>query len=98
MKEKFYSQQNVMAVRKSLRYSTNIHDSEISDTIKDCISDLKLAGVDLSKVSPASVLMAIKLYCKWIFDYNNKGDSWHVAYDLKVKSLSLDSKGGDSCE
>ncbi len=96
MKEKFYSQQSVIAVRKSLRYSHNKLDSEIEDTIKDCLSDLELAGVDFNIVSPASVLMAIKLYCKWIFDYNNKGDSWHIAYDLKVKALSLDSKGGVS--
>ncbi|MBQ8574821.1 MAG: hypothetical protein IJ447_02095 [Clostridia bacterium] len=98
MKEKFYSQQNVIVIRKSLRYSHSRLDSEIQDTIKDCLSDLELAGVKLNIVSPASVLMAIKLYCKWIFDYNGKGEDWHTAYDLKVKALSLDSKGCDTDE
>lgn len=95
---KFNEGQNLAAVKKALRRSSSDLDEEIKSDINACIADLKLAGVNYYAFPEALILQAIKLYCRWINDFNGKGPGYKLAYDELRTKLAIDSLGGDADE
>lgn len=79
-------------VKLSLRISHNALDAEIQDCINACFMDMQRVGVKLPEnlVSDALICQAVKLYARWHFDYEQKAERYHLAYDSLRDSLSLD--------
>lgn len=89
----------IRVVRTALRVSNDRLDGEIQDTIDAALLDLKTAGVDTQALD-ALVLMAVKLYARWKFDFLGKGEEYRRDYnDLKALLATCgDARGGGSDE
>lgn len=77
-------------IKLCLRISHDKFDSEIQSYINACRRDLALAGIDISVFAADPLLLqAVKLYCRWQYDYENKAEQYEKAYtNLKI-SLAL---------
>ncbi len=81
-------------IKSDLRISHNKLDSDIADAILACRSDLHNAGItvtenDIDGEGDANILQAVKLYCRWYFDYKDKGTDFLTAYTELKKTLSI---------
>lgn len=84
-------------IKTDLRISHNKLDADIQSTMDACTLDLGMAGVKKSEPD-ALIDKAIKLYCRWQFDYNGKADQYERAYQALRTAMSLcgDYNGGSS--
>lgn len=86
----------LIKIKLALRITHTKLDDDITDTINACLLDLNIAGIhiDIDTIDELAT-QAIKLYCKWQYDYLNKGDQYQKAYEqLKIAmSLCGDYKG-----
>ena len=86
-------------IRQALRIKHTSLDNDINRQINACISDLKRVGILASIASTAStdsqIFTAVEFYCKWMYDFNSKGEQFEKAYVEKRDSLSM---GGDYIE
>lgn len=89
-------EQLLAKIKLALRITHTKLDEDITDTINACILDLDIAGIhiNIGTIDELSV-QAIKLYCKWQYDYLNKAEQYEKAYqNLKIAmSLCGDYKG-----
>lgn len=77
------------AVKTSLRISHTALDSDLSQTINACKQDLKIVGVSKVEETDPLTAQAIKLYCKWQFDFQGQGDRYGHAYAGLRDSMAL---------
>jgi hypothetical protein len=79
-------------VRLALRYVDSILDPEITDVINAAKLDLKRVGVivpdDESEID-AQMEIAIILYARWHFDFENDGARYKTMYFDKRADLAL---------
>ncbi len=75
-------------VKIDLRFSHNKLDDDLQDNINSCIEDLKRVGIFAPKTNPL-IVQAVKLYCRWRYDFNKQGDRYYNAYEKMRESLSL---------
>ena len=76
-------------IKLSLRISHDSLDSDIEGNIAACKKDLSIGGVGKTEPADALTLQAIKLYCRWQFDFNDKGDQYQKAYSALKDSMAL---------
>lgn len=79
-------------VRLALRYVDSALDSEISDIIDAAKLDLKRVGVVIPQLDTeidAQMEVAIILYARWQFDFENDGNRYKAMYFDKRADLAL---------
>lgn len=80
-------------IRLALRFKTNAFDSEIDDNINAALRDLDRVGVDTEdkNLQNADTLIckACELYCKWQFDFLEKGEQFKQSYEDLRDAMSL---------
>lgn len=79
-------------VRLALRYVDSALDSEISDIIDAAKLDLKRVGVVIPQLDSeidAQMEVAIILYARWQFDFENDGNRYKAMYFDKRADLAL---------
>lgn len=79
-------------VRLALRYVDSALDSEISDIIDAAKLDLKRVGVVIPQLDTeidAQMEVAIILYVRWQFDFENDGNRYKAMYFDKRADLAL---------
>ncbi len=89
----------IAKVKTALRITHNMLDTDIEDCINACFADMHRVGVRVyssdgtidSKVeSDPLIVQAVKLYARWICNYENQADRYRIAYERLRDSLSLD--------
>ena len=75
-------------IKKSLRISHNKLDDDIESNIQACLLDLTIAGVN-AKIEDELITQAVKLYCKWQYDFFGNADRFEKAYYNLKMSLAL---------
>ena len=82
-------------VKTSLRITSDALNDDIVSNIRAALLDMSRAGVDTSTVNVddsktynALILACVEFYCKWIYDYIQKGEQWRIAYERLRDSLS----------
>ena len=79
-------------VKLALRYVDSALDTEISDVIAAAKLDLKRVGVvvpELDANIDEQMLIAIILYARWQFDFENDGARYRTMYVDKRSDLAL---------
>lgn len=67
-------------------------DDDIRLNISAALIDLASAGINVNDhTDDEAIVVAILLYCRWIYNQLDKGDQWFKAYEFKKQQLSLDS-------
>ena len=84
------------AIKLSMRITHTKLDSDIQRNIDSCLLDLGRVGVDTSESE--LVTKACELYCKWQYDYHQKGEQYEKNYNnlRDAMSMSGDYKEGDA--
>ncbi|MFL8888928.1 phage head-tail connector protein [Helcococcus kunzii] len=78
-------------VKRDLRWSHSKLDDDISDNIEACKLDMKRVGIDPLK-SDLLMEKAIKLYCRWQYNFENQADRYMNAYKQLRNAMSLCSE------
>ena len=79
-------------VKLALRYVDGSLDTEIQDVINAAKLDLKRVGVDVPESDSnidAQMEIAIILYARWHFDFENDGARYQKMYFDKRSDLAL---------
>ena len=82
-------------IKTSLRISHTALDEDVQDTIDACLADLKVCGVQESKLDSSQemdplILNAVKLYCKKEYtDDTAKAARYQEGYDALKSSLMM---------
>ena len=77
-------------VKISLRISSNAYDTEISDLISACKSDLTISGVTITDDTDTLIKRAINTYVKANFGWDNPdADRLTEAYNMLKTHLAL---------
>ena len=84
-------------IKTSLRISHSVLDEDVQDNIDACLADLRVCGVQESKLDPAKldplILNAVKLYCKKEYtDDPVKAARYQGGYDA-LKSCLMMAEG-----
>lgn len=75
-------------IKRALRFKTEALNDEIKDNIEYAKADLKRVGIDPDCGNPL-IRKAIELYCKWQFNFLEKGEDFRVAYEGLRDSMML---------
>lgn len=81
----------LQAAKQSLRISHSKSDTDIQDTINACKADLERAGISVNEEDPL-IIQAVKLFCRWFYNFENQADRYRRSYDSLVTSMSLDGE------
>lgn len=76
-------------IKLSLRISHTLLDDDIERNINACLLDLKRVGINNTDLTNPLIFKAVELYCKWNYDFCNKGERYEKAYMNLINSLSL---------
>lgn len=80
-------------IKLSMRIFHNALDPDIGSNIDSCMLDLKRVGVSAEYADPgttdALIQKAAELYCKWQYDFAEKGEQYQKAYEKLRDALSL---------
>lgn len=83
-------------VKLALRVTTSAFDSEITDLINQCITDLGFAGVDMDTIgtqylSEPAVVHAVITFCKMHFGKidGNEYDRLKASYDEQKAQMGM---------
>ena len=85
-------------VKASIRISHTALDEDVSDTIAACLADLRVCGVQESKLDASTeldplILNAVKMYCKGAYtDDTVKAARYQGGYDA-LKSCLMMAEG-----
>ena len=82
---------NAADIRKKLRISTESLDEEIMDNIDTARLDMSRVGIS-EAVDDALTDKAVELYCKWQFNYMNKGEQYEKNYEELRNAMSITEK------
>lgn len=86
----------VTQIKDNLRISHNKLDDEILSTIKACQDDLERVGISVDESDDLTV-QAIKLYCRWAYNFENQADRYLRAYEglRDAMSMNLERRAPD---
>lgn len=76
-------------VKDNLRIRHSALDLEITQTIDAAKADLERVGVVIDLHDPLCA-QAIKLYCRWAYNFENQADRYLSAYENLRNVMSLD--------
>lgn len=78
-------------VKLSMRITTDVFDSELSDLIDAALADLGIAGVngDGVNITDPLVLRAVTTYCQMHFGLPDDYDRLKASYDEQKAQLSM---------
>ena len=69
-------------------------DADITDNIRAALGDLGIAGVntEINEETETGLLIlrAVKLFCRWQYDFDGKGDKYEKAYNMLKAVLAID--------
>lgn len=75
-------------IKLSMRITHNMLDADIQQNIDACLLDLQRVGIDSSK-DTSLLTKACELYCKWQYDYQQKGERFEKNYNSLRDAMSL---------
>lgn len=76
-------------IKMSLRIKHNALDDEITDMILAAKKDLERVGIINIADDDPLIIQAVKLYCKWNFNYESDAQRYETAYTSMKQSLSM---------
>ncbi len=78
-------------IKNDLRISHDKLDGDIQENVKACLLDLKRVGVPnvKTKDNNSLILKAVKLYCRWQYNFENQADRYMRHYEKLRNALSL---------
>ena len=77
-------------IKTALRISHNKLDDEIQDVIDAAIQSLVAHGIDaVGRECDPLILNAVKLYCRWQFNYMDKADQFEKAWKAALVMLAV---------
>lgn len=76
-------------IKLDLRITHNKMDSDIQDNIEACKLDLKRVGVKDIDETDQLIIKAVKLYCRYQYNFENEGDRYNKAYAALRDAISL---------
>lgn len=79
---------SVQEIKLALRMSSAVLDQEVQGTIAAAVLDLQSGGMPVG-VDTALSDEAIRLYCKWHYDYMGKAAQYERAYEKLKPVLAL---------
>lgn len=83
----------VSRIKKSMRIAHSVLDSDIQDNINACLLDMERVGIvpcDGADVKDnALIYKAVELFCKWQYNYLDKGEQYQKNYEALRNSLSM---------
>lgn len=80
-------------IKIDLRISHSLLDVDIQDNIDSCIDDLKRVGINLKdKEKRPLIIKAVKLYCRWQYNFENQAERYKNTYENLRNSLSLNGE------
>ena len=82
--------QLLQKVKTDLRIDFDDLDADISDNIAAAQQDLQTAGVKSAvEVTDELTLRAIKLYCRWQYNFDGRAEQYENAYNKLKITLAL---------
>lgn len=75
-------------VKLDLRISHSKLNADIQDNIDACLKDLDRVGIADNDTDPL-VIKAVKLYCRWHYNFENQADRYMKAYKMLRNAISL---------
>lgn len=75
-------------IKTALRISHDELDGDLQNNIDACLLDLERVGIE-KDFKTSLLLSAVELYCKWIYDYQGKGELFLKHYEKLRNALSL---------
>ena len=76
-------------VKLSLGISHTKLDTDIQESIDACKLDLGRVGVRQAKDTDPLIVQAIKLFCKWQYNFQGQADRYERAYSGLRDSMAL---------
>ncbi|MEB3428868.1 head-tail connector protein [Citroniella saccharovorans] len=76
-------------IKLDLRISHDLIDEDIEDNIEACKLDLKRVGIVKIDDEDPLIIKAIKLWCRYQYNFENEGDRYNKAYSMLRDALSL---------
>jgi hypothetical protein len=76
------------AIRRALRITTDALNDEIRDNIDYAKADLQRCGIDINIQNPL-IQKAVELYCKWQFNFCDRGEQFRASYEGLRDSIRL---------
>ena len=78
------------SIKKSLRISGAIFDTEIQELMNAALADMKLSGISCQNVQDPLIRRAVTIYCKANFGLDNKdSEKYQKSYDMLKNHLCL---------
>lgn len=79
-------------IRKTMRITHSLLDSEIQNNIEVALSDMDRVGINV-KTENKLIDKACELYCKAEYNYQEKGEEYMKKYEAVRDSLCLSGSG-----
>lgn len=76
-------------VKLDLRINHTKMDADISGTILAAKTDLKIAGIPLFDETDPLLVQAVKLHCRYIYNYQGQSERWERSYIALKQALAL---------
>ncbi len=83
-------------VKKSLRMTGDVLNDDISKNISAALLDMRRVGIATDKVDTsdpesydALILSCVEFYCKWMYNFLQRGPEWQAAYVRLRDSMAL---------
>ena len=87
----------LIQIKSALRFTGNARDTEIQDNISSALLELSRVGVDVSGLDWTSgdadklIVKACEIYCKWQFDFLEKGEKFERNFKELCNALAVTS-------
>lgn len=83
--------ENFEKIKLALRIRNNALDEDIKKNIDAALLEISRVGVDIETID-SLILMCVELYCKYVYNFENKGDKYFENFEKLRNSLSLSFK------
>ena len=75
-------------VKKSLRMTSDVLNDDVSSNINAALLDMSRVGIKIDAIKledpetcDALILSCVEFYCKWIYNFLQRGEEWRAAYN-----------------
>lgn len=76
-------------VRRNLRITSSALDNDIQEDIDAAYADLERVGVNITDPDRPLIIKAVKLYCRWQYNFAGMGDRYQVAYEKLRDAMAI---------
>ena len=83
--------ENFEKIKLALRIKNNALDDDIKKNIDAALLEMSRVGIDIETID-SLILMCVELFCKHVYNFENKGDKYLENFEKLRNSLSLSSK------